>query len=115
MSTGLGRRVGGETAKGLADPIFCALALSIGSAVDGKNVGAREDVGDDLDSFFDPNFRNMECLFMIKGVVPKLAAGERVTVVMVKALFGRCRIGRVFDQTKRPRANWDPDVYICAS
>ena len=115
MSTGLGRRVGGEAAKGLADPIFCALALSIGSAVDGKNVGAREDVGDDLDSFFDPNFRNMECLFMIKGVVPKLAAGERVTVVMVKALFGRCRIGRVFDQTKRPRANWDPDVYICAS
>jgi hypothetical protein len=82
----------------LADPIFRALELSIGSAVDGKNVGAREDIGDDLDSFFEPNFRNMECLFMFKGVVLKLAAGERVTVVMVKAPFGRCKIGRVFKQ-----------------
>jgi hypothetical protein len=96
LSTGFGRRVGGEKAKGLADPIFRALALSIGSAVDGKNVGAREDVGDNLDSFLEPNFRNMECLFMFKGLVLKLAAGERVTVVMVKAPFGRCKIGRVF-------------------
>jgi hypothetical protein len=94
LSTGLGRRVGGEAAKGLADPIFRALALSTGSAVDGKKVGAREDVGDDLDSFLDPNFRNMECLFIFKGVVLKLAAGERVRVVMVKAPFERCRIIR---------------------
>ena len=49
MSTGLGRRVGGEAAKGLTDPIFRALALSIGSAVDSKKVEAREDVKDDPD------------------------------------------------------------------
>lgn len=30
----------------------------------------------------------------------KLAAGERVTVAIVKALFGRCKPGRVFKQRR---------------
>lgn len=100
MSTGFGRRVGGDTAKGLADPIFRALELSIGSTIDGKNVGVREDVGDEVDSFLAPNFRNMECLFMCECevFVLKLAAGESVRVVIVKALFGRCKPGSLFKQ-----------------
>lgn len=75
MSTGFGRRVGVEAAKGLWDPIFRALELAMGSTVDGKDVGVRDDVGDDVDSFFEPNFRKIEGFFMLEVFVPKLAAG----------------------------------------
>jgi hypothetical protein len=73
--------------------MFRALELSIGSTVDGKDVGVREDTGDDRDSFFEPSFRNIEGIFMLGGLVQKVAAGERSTVAIVKALFGRCSTG----------------------
>jgi hypothetical protein len=78
--------------------MFRALELAIGSTVDGKDVGAREDVGDDRESFFEPNFRNIEGVFMLGAFVQKVAAGERSTVAIAKALFGRCNRVTVFKQ-----------------
>jgi hypothetical protein len=69
-----------------------ALELAIGSTVKGKDVGVREDAGDDLDSFFEPNFRKMEGVFMFGTFAQKVAAGERSTVAIVKSLFGRCAV-----------------------
>jgi hypothetical protein len=93
LSAGFGRRVGVEMAKGLWEPMFRALELAIGSTVDGKEVGVREVVGDDRDSFFEPNFRNIEGVFMLGAFVQKDAAGERSSVAILKATFGGCNPG----------------------
>ena len=64
--------------------MFRALELTIGSAVAGKDVGLREEVGDDLDSFFEPNFRKIEGVFMLGGFAWKDAAGERSSVAILE-------------------------------
>ena len=46
-----------------------ALELAIGSTVAGKNVGVRDEAGKDLVSFFEPNLRKMEGVFMVGGFV----------------------------------------------
>jgi hypothetical protein len=98
--------------------MFRALELAIGSTLDGKDVGVREDVGDDVgadvDSFLEPNFRNMKGLFMFEVVVLKLADGESKSVAIVKALFGRCNGVSVFKQRKSG-AKWDLQCLLCDS
>ena len=64
--------------------MFRALELTIGSAVAGTDVGVRDEVGEDLDSFFEPNFRKIEGVFMLGGFAWKDAAGERSSVAIME-------------------------------
>ena|SRR5436190_1336211 len=90
--------------------MFRALEVAIGSTAEGKDVGVREVVGDAFDPFFEPNFRNMEDVFMLEGgfglesFVQKDAAGERTSVAILKSLCRELLCGNRCNRVQKDKS-----------
>ena len=95
LSTGLGRRVGGEAVKELIDLIFYALAFLIKFIINNKKIKVYKNIGDDLN--FDLNFWNIKYLFIFKGVMLKLIAREKVIIIIVNVFLQLYYIINIFD------------------